>query len=81
MTEREVPEGARAVPGFQRLAVSREGGLWSLASGSWTAVDPEASGLRRYVDEMTRRAWPPEVRRSPFAPEGWTDGLRVLPVG
>lgn len=74
----DLPERARVVPGFPRLAVSREGGLWSRASGAWMPVDPDTSGRRKFMAELTRRAWPPEVRASPFV-DRWTDGMRELP--
>jgi hypothetical protein len=52
------PDGSRAVPGFSRLAVSREDELWFLADGRWRPVDPDASGMRRFMRVLVLRAWP-----------------------
>lgn len=73
------PEGARVVPGLPRLAASRDGRLWSLASGSWQPVDLDASGMRRFVGTLVRRTWP--TKDDPF---NWgaslLEGVRYTPT-
>lgn len=78
MSERiTAPEGARVAEGFPRLAVSSDGRLWRLGEGRWAPVDLAASGMERFATALARRAWPGEVRASPFKTY-WADGLKTV---
>lgn len=67
------------VPRLPRLAVSREGELWSSASGAWQPVDLDASGMRRFVGTLVRQTWPVKGSQMTWG-EGILDGVRYTPT-
>lgn len=61
------------------LAVSREDELWSLADGRWLPVDPDSSGMRRFIDTLVRRTWPTTLGCGLWGP-GALEGARYTPT-